>query len=65
MPVIDADGWYEELMNAHRGLDDGQSIRLNCALVLLLADRVADLNELGRCLTEARAAALHDTRGTF
>ena len=52
-------------MNAHHGLSDGQSIRLNCALVLLLADRVADVNELGRCLTEARAAALHDTRGIF
>ena len=63
--MIDADGWYEELMNAHHGLSDGQSIRLNCALVLLLADRVADVNELGRCLTEARAAALHDTRGIF
>jgi hypothetical protein len=65
MPVMDADGWYEELMNAHRGLSDGQSIRLNCALVLLLADRIADLDELDRCLTEARAAALHDTKGIF
>jgi hypothetical protein len=64
VPLIDADAWYETLMNAHHGLSDGQSIRLNCALVLLLADRVADLDELGRCLTEARAAALHDTRGT-
>ncbi len=65
MPVTDADGWYEELMNAHRELTDDQSARMNCALVLLLADRVADLNELCQCLTEARAAALHDTRGTF
>ena len=22
--MTDADGWYEELMNAHRGLSDGQ-----------------------------------------
>jgi hypothetical protein len=63
VPVIDADGWYEELMNAHRGLSDGQSIRLNCALVLLLADRVADPDELGQCLTEARAAALDESKG--
>ncbi len=42
MPMIDADGWYEELMNAHHGLSDRQSVGSNCALVLLLADRVAD-----------------------
>jgi uncharacterized protein DUF2783 len=64
VPVIDADGWYEELMNAHRGLGDAQSIQLNCALVLLLADRVADPEELSQCLTEARAAAWDNTRGT-
>jgi hypothetical protein len=63
VPVIDADGWYEELMNAHHGLSDGQSVRLNCALVLLLADRVADADELSQCLTEARAAALDEGKG--
>jgi hypothetical protein len=63
VPVTDPDGWYEELMNAHRGLSDGQSMRLNCALVLLLADRVADLEELSRCLDNALAAALDEDKG--
>lgn len=59
MPITDADGWYEELMNAHRALSDDQSARLNCALVLLLADRVCDEEFLRHCVAEARAAALH------
>jgi hypothetical protein len=59
MSLTDGDGWYEELMNGHRELTDDQSARLNCALVLLLADRVSDREELSHCLTEARAAALH------
>ena len=46
MSIADADDWYEELMNAHRGLTEDQSVRLNCALVLLLANRIADLEQL-------------------
>ena len=64
MPLIDPDGWYEQLMNAHRALTDEQSARLNCALVLLLADQVADRDRLCNCLTEARTAALN-TRGNL
>ena len=60
MSMTDADGWYEELMNGHRELTDDQSARLNCALVLLLAERVADQEQLRHCLAEARAAALHE-----
>ena len=57
--MTDADCWYEELMNGHRELTDDQSARLNCALVLLLADRVCDQELLRQCIAEARAAALH------
>ena len=56
---MDADGWYEELMNGHRELSDEQSARLNCALVLLLAERVSDKEQLRQCVVEAREAALH------
>jgi hypothetical protein len=59
MPMKDPDGWYEELMNAHGALTDDQSTRLNCALVLLLANQVADGDQLRNCLTEARAAVLN------
>jgi hypothetical protein len=38
-------------------------MRLNCALVLLLADRVADFEELSRCLDNALAVTLDIERG--
>jgi hypothetical protein len=62
MPMTNPDDWYEELMNAHLALTDDQSARLNCALVLLLADKVADRDEFSNCLSKARAA-VSDTRG--
>jgi hypothetical protein len=52
------DDWYEELMNAHRGLCDARSRRLDAALVLLLANRLADLPALRECLDAARRAVL-------
>ena len=58
MPVSDADGWYEDLMNAQAGLSEPQRARFNCALVLLLADRVGDPDQLRQCVAEARTAAL-------
>ena len=64
MPMTDPDGWYEELMNAHRALTEDQSARLNCALVLLLANQVADDEQLRNCLTEARIAVLN-TQGNL
>jgi hypothetical protein len=52
------DDWYEQLMNAHQGLTDAQSRRLDAALVLMLANRVADPPALGGCIDAARAAVL-------
>ncbi|MCZ8096817.1 MAG: DUF2783 domain-containing protein, partial [Burkholderiales bacterium] len=40
------DDFYEALIAAHRGLDDAASVALNCRLVLLLANQVADLDVL-------------------
>ena len=45
-------------MNAHRGLSAAQSQRLDAALVLLLANEMADPPTLSACIKDARVAAL-------
>ena len=40
--LADPDGFYAALMEAHRGLDDAASRRLDAALVILLANQVGD-----------------------
>ena len=44
-------------MNAHLGLSDAENRRLDAALVLLLANHVADAATLSACVQAARAAA--------
>jgi hypothetical protein len=45
---------YEDLMSAHRELPEAQSQRLDAALVLLLAHRLADPQAYSDCLRAAR-----------
>ncbi|RZL93904.1 MAG: DUF2783 domain-containing protein [Variovorax sp.] len=52
----DADGFYEQLLDAHAGLTREQSEALNARLVLLLANEVGDARRLAACLAAARAA---------
>ena len=47
------DDFYEALIEAHRGLAEAESHRLNAKLVLLLANHIGDL----AVLREALAAA--------
>jgi hypothetical protein len=49
----DADGFYEQLLDAHEGLSPQQSELLNARLILLLANQVGD----GKVLKECVAAA--------
>jgi hypothetical protein len=60
MPInpTTSDDWYEQVMSAHQGLCDAHSRRLDAALVLLLADRIADPRALRDCIDAARVAAL-------
>ena len=51
----DADGFYEQLLDAHAGLDDEQSALLNARLVLLLANQVGDARVLKECVEAAKA----------
>lgn len=52
----DADGFYEQLLDAHQGLSAAQSELLNARLILLLANQVGDTRVLQECLAAARPA---------
>jgi hypothetical protein len=49
----DADGFYEQLLDAHQGLTPEQSQLLNARLVLLLANQVGDARVLRECIEAA------------
>ncbi|MBO6782495.1 MAG: DUF2783 domain-containing protein [Alphaproteobacteria bacterium] len=54
---IDApDDFYEELIAAHDGLSDEESMRLNARLVLLLANHIGNRVVLEQALDAARTA---------
>ena len=50
----DADGFYEQLLNAHEGLSSAQSEQLNMRLILLLANQVGDASVLRDCIESAK-----------
>lgn len=50
----EGDAFYEALTRAHEGLSDADSQRLNARLVLLLANRVGDVETLEQALAAAR-----------
>ena len=50
----DADGFYEELVNAHEGLSAEQSEQFNMRLILLLANQVGDASVLRDCIESAK-----------
>ena len=50
----DADAFYEQLLDAHLGLDKEQSALLNARLILLLANQVGDARVLKDCVEAAR-----------
>jgi hypothetical protein len=50
----DADGFYEQLLNAHEGLSSEQSEQLNMRLILLLANQVGDASVLQDCIESAK-----------
>lgn len=59
----DPDGFYERLIEAHRGLDGPASRRLNARLILLLANHVGDAQVLDEALRIARGDAVGDPAG--
>lgn len=53
--IDDPDGFYAQLIEAHRGLDPAASRQLNARLILLLANHVGDRSVLDAALAQARA----------
>ncbi|WP_296444040.1 DUF2783 domain-containing protein [Rhodoferax sp. UBA5149] len=49
----DADAFYEQLLDAHAGLDREQSELLNARFILLLANQIGDSKVLRECLQAA------------
>jgi hypothetical protein len=54
----DADGFYEQLLDAHAGLSREDSELLNARLILLLANQVGDARVLAECVEAARQMSL-------
>lgn len=58
--ITDPDGFYEELIDSQRDLDDAQAALMNAKLVLTLANHVGDRQVLRQALALCRpAAGLH------
>jgi len=56
--LVAPDDFYEALIDAHRDLENAQSVELNAKLVLLLANHVGDPEVLREALGAARASVL-------
>ena len=52
--IVDPDGFYAALMEAHRDLDPGASRKLDAKLILLLANHIGDMAVLQEALAIAR-----------
>lgn len=52
----DADGFYEQLLDAQAGLSPEQVQAFSARLILLLANQVGDARVLGECIAAAREA---------
>lgn len=52
----DHDGFYAELLAAHKGLTEAESAALNARLVLILANHAGDREALSEALTLAKEA---------
>ncbi len=58
--LADPDGFYAALMEAHRGLNDAASRRLDARLVILLANHIGDGAVLREALKLASEAGARD-----
>jgi hypothetical protein len=61
--IADPDGFYQELIDSQREMDDEQAALMNCKLVLLLANHIGDREALREALDIAGGRSASDARG--
>ena len=52
--ISSPDEFYDELLNAHSGLDAAQSADFNARLIFLLANQISGISVLRDCLAAAK-----------
>lgn len=52
--IPDPDGFYDELIRAHEGLDKTQSDALNARLILILCNHIGDRDVIRAALEAAK-----------
>ena len=52
--IADPDGFYAEVINSQRDLDEEQALRMNARLILLLANHIGDRKVLSEAILHAR-----------
>lgn len=55
--IADPDGFYAELIDSQRDLDEDQAFRMNARLILLLANHIGDRAVLSEAIRYARPPA--------
>ena len=55
--IVDPDGFYAELIDSQRDLDEEQSLRMNARLILILANHIGDRTVLADAIRYARNPA--------
>lgn len=53
--IADPDGFYAELIDSQRDLDEEQALRMNARLILLLANHIGDREVLTEAIGCARS----------
>lgn len=51
--IIDPDGFYKELIDSQRHMNEAEASLMNCKLVLLLANHIGDRGTLRLALQKA------------
>lgn len=55
--IADPDGFYAELIGAHEGLSDSDSMALNARLILILSNHIGERSVLSAALAAAKGDA--------
>jgi len=51
--IPDPDGFYQELIDSQRDMNDAQASAMNCKLILVLANHIGDRTVLRQALAAA------------